>query len=150
MKRLFFQRIDRCIDVFVPNICASALPQFSNQRTMKGLALEIDGPIHDNQLKMKKDISKYQLLHQLGIGVVVIENRESRERTVLKLIEGLRSTPKLDSRARKRLWVRIYLNTILYHCDDQTLERLWGKEFFNLQKKSNTTEKKELVYATRT
>ena len=41
---------NRCIDVFVPNICASALPQFSNQRTMKGLALEIDGPIHDNQL----------------------------------------------------------------------------------------------------
>ncbi len=140
-KLKFIQSIwigNRNIDLFCGSLgSAPNLIQKGNQSCtlMRGLAVEIDGPIHDQSLKLKKDQNKYDFIHSLGIGLVVIENKDLGEITVLNLLRDLKRTPRLDSRAKKRLWRKIYLSTIAYHAKNEILIELYGQPYSEFLKR---------------
>ena len=99
----------RNIDLF-----SFAIKGFSLEgKVSKGLAIEVDGGIHNIEFKMKKDQSKYKGLYSLGIAVSVIENHDLNHPCVVALIEGLKSCKRLDTRARDRLRRNIYIYTLV-------------------------------------
>ncbi len=92
----------RNIDIF--------FPQIGN-----GLAIEIDGPIHNTQKVMKRDNSKFEILNSMGIEMVTIENQDLDHPIVNSLIQHLNKLDIKDTRSRRRVLTKIYLNTILAH-----------------------------------
>ncbi len=134
---LFYKSIwigNRNVDLFCPAIGSLHPPVLKGQKiartsAMRGLVIEIDGTIHDRELKMKKDTSKYKLLHELGIGLTVIHNDSINEVGVNNLIKGLMQRPRLDSRARRRILRKIYVATLAYHASDKVLVSLYGSRF---------------------
>lgn len=113
------------IDIFFPSIAGDVRKK---DRRLRGLAIEVDGPIHDSTLKMKKDYTKQGYLHSLGIGLYTIENMDvSKASSFRRCMEGLATLPRIDSRARKRLWFRIYLETLIHHLSDEDLNGLLAR-----------------------
>lgn len=83
---------------------------------LKGLAFEIDGPIHETEPKIKKDQHKTESLNDLGILVWRLTNEQVFEgRALPNRTNFQKQFGKLCSRERARIWSRIYLLTILYH-----------------------------------
>lgn len=95
-----------------------------------GLVIEVDGTIHDREMKGRKDSSKLEYLHQLGIAVQVIENCDARNPNAVleKAFRDLRYHHRGCSRARKLLWRRIYLETLFCHASNERLKDLFGYE----------------------
>jgi hypothetical protein len=104
----------RNIDIFVPAIIAE--PKGGIQR-LKGLAIEIDGPIHNEEHKMRRDESKFQMLDELSIGSVVIQNHSFDNPTVAKIIRDISSYRNPDFRSKRRLLRSIYIRTIIANKD---------------------------------
>lgn len=128
---------NRNIDLFCPAI--GSLYQYCQKGQkidhtprMRGLAIEVDGKVHDRELKMKKDNSKLDLLSELGIGCIVIENLDIHSPTVQQLIQNLKNTPRLDTRARERLMRRIYVATLAYHASDEVMASLYGPKVLDV------------------
>lgn len=102
------------VDLFIPSVKSTSS---ETGRGIRGLAIEIDGPIHDVAFKMKKDQKKYETLHSLSIATVCIENSDRNSETVRTLISSIKTLSRMDSRARKRLMRNIYIATFLAHKD---------------------------------
>ncbi|MDD4976425.1 MAG: hypothetical protein PHY93_18855 [Bacteriovorax sp.] len=102
----------RNIDLFIPAIRANLNSGFTSSQGFKGLAIEIDGKIHDRYFKMKKDENKYEMLKELSICTVTIENHDINNPIVINMIQNLAKIKKVDSRAKSRLLRNIYLKTI--------------------------------------
>lgn len=122
------------IDMFIPSIKSEADGDSNlTKRVFRGLALEIDGDIHNTQFKMKKDQHKYKALDSMSICLFVIENTDINHIVVKNMINNLNTLKRLDTRARKRLLRNIYIHTILSHKDlikTSTFPR--GKYILNL------------------
>jgi hypothetical protein len=86
----------------------------------KGLIIEVDGTIHDRYLKMQRDNSKFSMVHDLSIGLTVIENKDLKNKTFISMIKGLKKCPRLDTRAKNRLKRSIYIKTIL--CNEKLVD----------------------------
>jgi hypothetical protein len=86
--------------------------------------IEVDGPVHDHGLKMKKDNIKEALLESLGILVFRVENREVAHPMVNQVFREIRGFPRLDYRGRQRLMKSVYLETLLMHSSDQKVQSL--------------------------
>ncbi len=100
-----------CVDLFLPAVGG----KLHKKPRMRGLAIEINGPVHDFEPKMNRDTHKRDVLAELGIGTKSIGNNELRlAQTIDELIEIV-SAPRLDSRARRRLWRDIYIVTLIHH-----------------------------------
>lgn len=112
-----------CVDLFVPNIRSSE----NGTHVMRGLAIEVDGDIHNDEGKMRKDELKNAMLSILGIGMTSIPNWDLREPTVRILQQQLGSFRRLDSRERQRLWRRIYVLTLAWHLSDREFLSLFTK-----------------------
>lgn len=89
--------------------------------SMRGLAIEVDGSIHDVQIKMSKDQIRYNMLHALKIGLHPVDNREVNSKTESDFISKIKSIRRLDHRARKRLLWDIHLFTLCCHLKDHEL-----------------------------
>ena len=111
--KLMFKRSfwigSRNIDFFFPYLAGDIANQGSR---FKGLVIEVDGPIHNQQRKMSRDCSKYKQLHDLGIGVYTIENEDININTFTTFLSFLSKCPRIDNRAKNRLMRNIYLKTI--------------------------------------
>jgi len=101
----------------------------NRQRMMRGLVLEIDGGIHNEQTKLLKDQKKYKNLDELNIAMLSIENCDANSNPITNLIKKLKETPRLDSRARERLRRKVFVYTIVCHSSDDTLSELYGYDF---------------------
>jgi hypothetical protein len=103
-------------DFFFPYLTSGELSIVEGRRIDKyrGLVIEVDGDFHYNEVKMKKDQYKYDLLKSLGIGCVVIHNESIRAKSApySELMRKISSSPKIDYRAKKRLMRSIHLETI--------------------------------------
>lgn len=112
------------IDLFTDSIKGE--PSQLGRFRSKGLAIEIDGSIHNNsEIKMRKDNAKYETLHRLGIFLLVFENFDLYEKKVNDIISQIKSCPRTDTRTRRRLRRNIYLETILYHFSDSQFYELF-------------------------
>jgi type II secretory pathway component PulC len=101
----------RNIDIFIPAIVTDMQP--NTDFKLRGLAIEVDGKIHDAEFKMKKDISKFEMLSSLGILAISIENHDLKHPLVLELFSKIPSFSRLDTRARRRLKRNIQLKTLI-------------------------------------
>lgn len=107
---------NRCVDIFLPWIGGNN--SLAN-RKMFGLAIELNGKIHNSQIKMKKDESLGDYLNEISIGVSSIENSDVRLWELLSEIKNYSiKKARLDYRAIKRVNTRVYLETILHHATD--------------------------------
>lgn len=86
-----------CVDLFFPSL---------------GLAIEIDGEVHNREFKNKIDHSKIDRLAYLGIVLFSIENNDFNQETVKSFLIQISKLKKKDSRARQRMMRNIYLVTI--------------------------------------
>ena len=117
----------RCIDLFVPYVTGGI-----GDRRQRGLAIEVDGDVHFCESKMRRDQAKYELLHRLRIGTIILRNEDFRESSSrLRLFSTeISELPRLDFRAKKRLMRDIFIQTLLANEDVLQEERLTlGKEF---------------------
>lgn len=135
-KLRFYRSIwigNRNIDLFCPAIGRLYPPILKGEKVSKpkdchqGLAIEVDGPIHDHHLKVKKDFSKFNFLEKLGIRVWSVRNEDLKKKAVKDHIQALRQYPRIDSRARKRLWKRIFVETILFNASDYLISKTFKK-----------------------
>lgn len=62
---------------------------------------------------MKRDTGKYEFLHKLRIGTYTVENHDLNKNSFLSFLRFLYKCPRLDHRARQRLFRNIYIQTIL-------------------------------------
>lgn len=111
-----------CLDWFTPALAEGRRSDLGRKR-FKGLAIEIDGSIHNREQKMKIDSYKEECLTKVGIGLWRYSNEQ-----VFKS-HGLPSKMQVDtqyvrqcSRERERLWSRIYLLTLIYHAGAEVLD----------------------------
>jgi very-short-patch-repair endonuclease len=110
-----------CIDIFIPNVRTD----LSNTGwVMRGLAIEVDGDVHNYEPKMAKDERKCEELLKLGIGLTHIHNWDFNKNAVQMLKVSYRDLKTQDSRERRRMWNRIYAYTLAIHLTD--------KEFFKI------------------
>lgn len=100
---------NRNIDLFFP--CLGE----KGEKGFKGLAIEVDGGIHNEEFKMTKDNHKYELLHKLRIALYTIENDDLSEESFINFIKNLKLLYRLDSRGRKRVMRNVFLYTISSH-----------------------------------
>ncbi len=100
----------RNVDIFCPGVCGTSI----NRRgiRMRGLVIEVDGPVHDLESKMRRDSTLLIMLTRLGIGMTSIPNSDLREATVKALLEQFKSFERLDTRGRARLMRNIHILTV--------------------------------------
>lgn len=98
----------RCFDIFIPSV------RGQSPTKSRGLAIEVDGPIHDTVAKMKKDSAKDKLAESLGIMVHSIPNINFNvcDSVTFNFLFHIRDMPRLSYREYSRLWARIHLKTI--------------------------------------
>lgn len=99
-----------CVDFFIPGIGGELV---GGRRLMKGLVIEINGPVHNFEPKMTKDENRGEVLKALGIGVLSLDNIDLGSKEVRDLIAKVKAMPRLNWRAKQRLKSRIYSWTIL-------------------------------------
>jgi len=123
---------NRCIDIFFPHIAGSLKDLFTQlddnlpSRRFTGLAIEVDGSVHFKEAKIKKDQRKITYLSELRIPLLSIPNTDVSHPVTSAMIASIWKLKSLDTRARRRLRRRIYLETILYHATDSEFEDLFG------------------------
>ncbi len=102
---------------------AERLEREDGEGRFKGVAIEVDGAIHNVTSKMKIDSFKEKGLNDLKIGLWRFTNYHvfSKSGLPTKLSLG-NAYVRLCSHDRKRLWSRIYLLTIIYHGGDDVLK----------------------------
>ncbi len=125
-----FWMINRNVDLFCPAIASGW--DDTRPYDMRGLVIEIDGSIHNCECKMRKDCSKYAALQQAGIGCCVIENGDLHVPAVQNLINNLKNTERLDTRARRRQMKLIQILTLAFYATDAVLVDLYGPHFLDL------------------
>lgn len=115
-------------DVFIPTF-----KHRINEHGFTGIVFEVDGPIHDNELKMRKDHLKLEFFGSTQILVHSILNKSVKESIVGPIIRELVNGPRLDPRGLRRLWRKIYIITIFTHSKAEFLKAfgvdMGGKEF---------------------
>lgn len=93
------------IDVFIPAV--------KQTNGLHGLVVEVNGDVHNFELKMRKDEKKAEFLHKFRIGVLAVENQDVRLLRTSSLINNIRQTQRPDSREKQRLWRKIYVSTLI-------------------------------------
>lgn len=99
-----------CFDFFVPSIGGDLV---NGKRSMRGLAIEIDGLVHQYEGKMKKDEHKITMLGKLGIGLLNIENCDIHSPAIAKLISSIQTMPRLSFRSRQSVLRKVYAHTLI-------------------------------------
>lgn len=106
-----------CVDYFTPALGAFR-SNYERGYSLKGIAFEIDGEIHNTEAKMKKDQFKEKSLMDLGLMVWRFSDQSVYQgKTIPNRASMLLKFGKLSDKERKRIWSRIHLATILYHGD---------------------------------
>jgi very-short-patch-repair endonuclease len=93
----------------------------------RGLVIEIDGSIHNLQLKMSKDQVKYELLRLLGICITSVNNEDiiQKSSTIKKIIQDVGQLKRLETRERRRLLKSIYLITLMVNLKSDAFKILF-------------------------
>lgn len=129
-----FWIINRNVDFFFPSM-GTLYPRFTKgskilkQRHMRGLAIEVDGDVHNLEVKIKKDENRDELLNKLCIGVTTVKNEDLAIKQINQFISGIRTQDILCTRSKRRIMSKIYFLTIVYHATDSEMQTLFNKDF---------------------
>lgn len=104
-----------CVDFFIPRF---------------GAVLEVDGGIHFNETKMRKDEFKENYLKdRFKISVWRAANKDV-EMFVYMALTQIRGDGELSSKALKKLMSKIFIETIVFHSSHDELVRIVGEDFY--------------------
>lgn len=114
------------IDLLLPGL--TGLTRGSRGRGIRftGVAIEVDGRIHDFTPKFFGDFAKDNFLSLIGILPVRIRNEHIGQRSVLEALREVSAYSAMDSRAKRRMWKRIYLTTIFLNWQPRQIEEVFG------------------------
>ena len=110
-----------------------------------GVTIEIDGKVHNGQVKIRKDHHRIKFFAEklnLAVTSVLNEDLTNPTPTLNNLINGFREFERLDTRVKGRLWRRIYAITIAYHTEYKDLQPLFNSlvdESLQMKKKIKTS-----------
>ena len=110
-----------------------------------GVTIEIDGKVHNGQVKIRKDHHRIKFFAEklnLAVTSVLNEDLTKPTPTLNNLINGFREFERLDTRVKGRLWRRIYAITIAYHTEYKDLQPLFNSlvdESLQMKKKIKTS-----------
>jgi very-short-patch-repair endonuclease len=90
-----------------------------------GFAIEVNGPIHHQERKMKKDTSRDLFFNNNQIPIMEIENQDIRKRKYF-LLSNLKYEKKLNLREREKRALNIYAITVATYCDWSWIENFFG------------------------
>lgn len=114
---------NRNVDIFIPSIANKAVYE---KPCMQGLAIELNGAIHNTESKMGKDESLANYLRKLQIGVVTFDSDSIHQIYVDQFIRNLAGVRRLDSRSRNRVMLRVYLSTIIKNATHGEISNLFN------------------------
>lgn len=114
------------VDFFIPAL-GVVKPNNTKGFSFKGIAVEVDGAIHNVEAKMKKDRYKNDFLESLEILVWRVPNEQVMNRKCSFIVQNLveNKSNRLCSRARRQLLHRIQLATALTHSQSCELQKLF-------------------------
>ena len=102
---------NHCVDFFIPS---------------HSIIIEVNGGIHFDEIKMKKDGYKTKkLVSEIGLGLWTIENKDIHK-LKYQIIDYIKENKRNDSRKIKRIWRDIFIHTL---AAQYTLDEL--SEMFN-------------------
>lgn len=108
----------------------------------RGVVYEIDGGIHNAEIKIRMDKSLYEQLFKLNLMVKCILNDDLKEHTVDSELAYLLKCPRMSSREKKRLWRNIYIITIYKNWNVEMIDAVFGEVgVFYIQKLGRMYEK---------
>lgn len=112
-----------CVDLFTPAL-GRRPSDYRRGFLEKGVAIEIDGAIHNAEWKMKKDAHKEKSLNDLKIQLWRFSNEQVFRNVGLPRKGDLAEDfGRLSTQERKRLWGKIQLMTLLYHGSADVIRR---------------------------
>ncbi len=103
-----------CLDIFLPNLAIKDLK--TGRVASRGIAIEVDGPIHNSPQKVNKDIFKEKYLNLVGISLFRINNMDRLE-FKLPIPKNYQEIQKFDYRSKTAQLKRIKLLTVIAHSD---------------------------------
>ncbi|MBV2168581.1 MAG: hypothetical protein KUL82_07730 [Bdellovibrio sp.] len=114
------------VDLLLPGLTGLTRGQEGRGIRFTGVAIEVDGAVHDFTPKFLGDFAKDNFLSLIGILPVRIRNEETRRKNVLDALREMSVYSAMDSRAKRRMWKRIYLTTIFLNWRPQQIEEVFG------------------------
>lgn len=130
------------IDLFLPTVAGY---RHARGRRFTGAAIEVDGDVHSLWAKIYKDNDKEELLSWLGITTLRIQNiRVKSKQSLEPYITSFHFRPA-DTRANRRMWLKIYLVTIFLNASDKEIEALFRCDLFKLAKEFKKASKEKAL-----
>lgn len=129
------------IDLFMPTLEGFVI---GKGRRFHGVAIEVDGGVHNLRSKSYKDNDKEEFLHWMDILTIRIQNTQVLTKNALESLFQSYYFRPADTRAKRRMWKKIYLVTLFLGSSEEELEELFGCNFNHLRKNFHRalTEKK--------
>jgi very-short-patch-repair endonuclease len=120
------------IDFFIPALSGEFV---DGKKGYSGLAIEVDGEVHDREFKIRKDHHKIDILKDFGVLVYSLMNEDIKSPQFIALLKVINKLKTIDARRKKRLLRNIYTYTLYLHrihLEDRIKEVLGNKnyEFF--------------------
>lgn len=119
------------VDVFIPTITGVK----TGSKRFCGVAVEVDGTVHDLHAKMLKDNEKEELLTWLNIITLRIGNNDLFTSQALQPFKTSLHFHTADTRAKRRMWQKIYLVTIFMNATEDDIEDLFNIDLYVFRKK---------------
>lgn len=95
-------------------------------RTLCGLAIEVDGPVHDREYKIELDTQKIELATLIGVLLIRVQNNDLHYGGIDKLVSRMKKFKISCSRTRRLIWKKMYLTHVAFLSNDETLLQLFG------------------------
>jgi|GEM_PF-1867176 len=123
------------IDLLLPGLAGLTRGSKGPGIRFSGVAIEVDGGVHDFTPKLLGDFEKDNLLSFIGILPVRIRNEQIHQKNILDALREMSVYSVIDSRAKERMWKRIYLTTIFLNWEPKQIEDVFGLNYERAKEK---------------
>lgn len=151
-KRQIFRQVwigNSCFDFFIPSIYSPR----ERYRPLRGFLIEVNGKVHRQTQKMKKDFSKLDTAKALSIMATSITDRNVGKAHTANYLKNVLQSRPLDAQGSKILWGQIHLGTVVTLAEDSDFRRWFGlsvRQFRFLRSQILKKKKARLGYWHRT
>lgn len=132
-NRQYFQNLyigNHCPDFF--------LPHYRHYKSNSAV-VEIDGPIHGNTAKQKKDDHKENIFYeQFNIAVFRFQNNIVMNESTVNFVKSLNNYHSPDSKSSMRLWRKLFISTIAHHGNEAIFKNVFGINLAQFQELVDT------------
>jgi len=113
---------DYLADFLLPSVSGGR----SGPDSYRGVVVEVDGPVHFEEGKQRKDRHTEEMLKALRIVCIRLDNREIRPGRIVRLFGDFPIKHASCSRTTKLVWQRIYCLTLARRLKQNAFNRYFG------------------------